>query len=121
MTRNSNEHSGSKRLAFVVAPLSSPALSQEKKREPDHLLDVQPLEKYFAPAALGVAGKPVAATDYPSPIEKTLGFNGKPLSRYENYTKAVANTLRNLTLSVQACSDEICLKPEELSFNFPGN
>ncbi len=90
-----------------------------------HINSNKPLEPYFIPTVLGINDEPVDPTVYPQPLEKKLQFNGKALSLYENqlilnqaYSAKASKQPQTVSLDVQACSDEICLEPETLKFNF---
>ncbi len=81
-----------------------------------HINAKQPLEDYFVATTLTVADQPVT---YPEPLVKSLSFNDAPLALYEGKITLTASapsaaTIANLIL--QACSDEICLQPEDLRF-----
>jgi hypothetical protein len=90
-----------------------------------HINSNQPLEEYFIPTSLKLSDKPLSATRYPKPIEKKLKFNGTPLSLYEGHL-ALSDSLpdvhskeaQTLALDIQACSDQICLEPETLTFAY---
>ena len=67
----------------------------------------------------------MANAKFPKPIEKKLKFNGTPLSLYEGHLvledalpDGVSKEAQVLTLDIQACSDQICLEPESLSFSY---
>lgn len=82
-----------------------------------------PLEDYLIPTQLSVSGTQNALDTYPAPIVKSLGFNSEPLALYEQQVQLFAqlSNLENndpgqILLELQACSDEICLAPEEVIF-----
>jgi len=81
-----------------------------------------PLEDYFIPTALNVNGEALAPAAYPAPLITTLAFNSDtPLALYEgaiHLRAPVAPGANEITLTLQACSDEICLAPQSLSFSF---
>ncbi|MCI2399643.1 DUF255 domain-containing protein [Aliiroseovarius subalbicans] len=89
-----------------------------------HINAHAPLEPYFIATNLTVTDAGEVAVSYPDPIIKTLSFNDAPLALYEGRVRlfaqlpekdaAGAATLAKVTF--QACSDEICLQPEELIF-----
>ena len=90
-----------------------------------HINSHQPLEDYFVPTTLTVGQNPIGNEHYPPPIEKKLKFNDKVLSLYERSMEidhpipaGAANQARQLSLQLQACSDEICLEPETLKFQY---
>lgn len=87
-----------------------------------HINAHEPLEDYFIPTTLEVNGTGIGADAYPDPLIATLSFNeASPLALYEGRIalsvpiEAGANAV---TLTLQSCSDEICLAPESLSFSF---
>ena len=86
-----------------------------------------PLEDYFIPTELIVDGKEIAKNSYPQPLVKSLKFNDKPMALYEGNitldsklpktTPASAQKAgkgAKVVLTLQACSDQICLLPEEV-------
>ncbi len=82
-----------------------------------------PLEDYLIPTELSIFGQPIAANDYPEPVVKSLGFNNQPLALHEGELILSAQLPDQsqekpgqLLLKIQACSDEICLAPEEVVF-----
>lgn len=89
-----------------------------------HINAHEPLDEYFVPTALSLDGRPVLAVEYPDPIIKTLAFNDTPLALYEGSLHLTASAAggddpaaaRTARLSLQACSEQICLQPEELIF-----
>ena len=57
---------------------------------------------------------------YPKAIERSFSFNEKPLAVYEGdveITVPVEPNLAPVELTVQACSDEVCLLPETVTFD----
>ena len=99
-----------------------------KMKDGWHINSNKPLEQYFVPTILSIRNEPVDPKNYPKPLEKKLKFNGKVLSLYENtvalngsYLEETPNQLQTVSLDIQACSDEICLEPETLNFNFWSN
>lgn len=93
-----------------------------------HINSHKPLEDYLIATDLSVNGYPELNVEYPVATHKTLAFNSKPLALYENELQIFANVPKTAkrdaplqaTLSVQACSDEICLQPEEIQFSIWG-
>ncbi|MGE4611979.1 MAG: thioredoxin domain-containing protein [Paracoccaceae bacterium] len=83
-----------------------------------HINAHEPLEEYFIPTDLTVADIPIS--NYPDPLVKTLNFNDELLALYEGELVLSGNipdvTPASGVLTIQACSDEICLQPEELHF-----
>lgn len=91
-----------------------------------HINAHQPLEDFFIATDLSLAGMPELSVDYPAPEVKTLSFNDTPLALYEGELRlsvrpgALSGDTR-VNLTLQACSDEICLQPETLVFTlWPG-
>jgi len=84
-----------------------------------HVNAHQPLEDYFIPTQLLVNDAPLSAATYPDAIVKSLGFNNDVLALYEGnltLTAPLPDGPGTAHLTLQACSDEICLAPEELTF-----
>ncbi len=86
-----------------------------------HINAHQPLEEYFIATELVVEDSLGLAVHYPEPVVKALSFNETPLALYEGELRLVAKSgagteSRRVRLVLQACSDEICLQPEELRF-----
>ncbi|MBL1436953.1 MAG: DUF255 domain-containing protein [Rhodobacteraceae bacterium] len=81
-----------------------------------------PLEDYFIPTALQINGAALGAAAYPEPLITTLAFNSEtPLALYEGVVQLSAPIAPGgnvVTLVLQACSNEICLAPQTLSFSF---
>ncbi|MEE9452848.1 MAG: DUF255 domain-containing protein [Paracoccaceae bacterium] len=82
-----------------------------------HINAHTPLEEYFVPTELVISGAPLNADKYPKATIKSLGFNTKELALYEGtLTLTAPLTTGEAVLTLQACSDEICLAPEVLTF-----
>ena len=81
-----------------------------------------PLESYFIPTALHANGKALLPEAYPEPVITTLAFNNTtPLALYEgeiHLRAPIAAGGNAFRLELQACSNEICLAPQSLSFSF---
>jgi uncharacterized protein YyaL (SSP411 family) len=83
-----------------------------------------PLEDYFIPTQLFVGDKEISSKIYPEPLVKSLKFNDKPMALYEGNIKLSSDLPANqageekavgkVVLKLQACSDQICLLPEEM-------
>ncbi|MCP5075886.1 MAG: hypothetical protein GY947_21670, partial [Rhodobacteraceae bacterium] len=64
------------------------------------------------------------AVEYPVPVVKALSFNDKPLALYEGTLRLKATITNSedaetaplAKLTLQACSVDICLQPEDLVF-----
>ncbi len=89
-----------------------------------HINAQETLEDYFIATELLVEQAPGVVVAYPDPVIKSLAFNDKPLALYEGHLQIVAMgagpadaaSSRRAVLTIQACSDDICLQPEELVF-----
>ncbi len=83
-----------------------------------HINAHEPLEDYFIPTTLLLNDTPIAPDGYPPAVTKTLGFNPEPLALYEGSLtlSTPARAGDRLRLSLQACSNEVCLEPEEVIF-----
>ncbi|MCP4070253.1 MAG: thioredoxin domain-containing protein [Hyphomicrobiales bacterium] len=83
-----------------------------------------PLEEYFIPTQLFVGGKEVPGEVYPDALVKSLKFNDKPMALYEGEISLSGElpakpdgqekSVGKVVLKLQACSDQICLLPEEV-------
>ena len=82
-----------------------------------------PLEEYLIPTGLTIGGIALDFAAYPEPRITTLAFNENPLALYENEIRLTGNIpppsgqLVQAVLTLQACSDKICLAPIAVSFN----
>lgn len=90
-----------------------------------HINAHQPLEDYLIPTNLEMGGTPGSlSVEYPKPLTKALSFSKKPLALYEGRLKLTASggpqaepgAPQKAKLTLQACSDQICLQPEVLTF-----
>ncbi len=87
-----------------------------------HINAHEPLEDYLIPTDLTIGGKQAPATIYPKPDVKSLSFNAVPLALHEGNLTLSADVPDHggkplvVKLSIQACSDSICLPPEVLHF-----
>ena len=86
-----------------------------------HINSAKPLNEDFIPTKLQAANEKAlaGAVQYPVTINKKLKFSGEVLALYEGdveiaapLSKQVGDSL-DLKLTLQACSDEICLEPVE--------
>ena len=93
-----------------------------------HVNSDQPLQDYLIPTKLSLNdGKPMTQVDYPQAVTRKLGFQRSELSLLEGKVQltgvlpetAVGSATTEIELQLQACSDEICLAPETLSFKVP--
>ena len=89
-----------------------------------HINAHEPLEDYFIATELLLEQTPTVEVEYPDPAIKSLAFNDAPLALYEGNVQIIARgggsgdaaSAHRAVLTIQACSDEICLQPEELVF-----
>jgi len=81
-----------------------------------------PLEDYFIPTNMLVNGDGLEGDAYPAPLITTLAFNStNELALYEGNIRLeapIAEGANIVSLTLQACSDEVCLAPENLRFGF---
>ncbi len=81
-----------------------------------------PLEDYFIPTTLQINGAPLGPETYPEPIITTLAFNSTtPLALYEGtiqLSAPLAAGANVVQLTLQSCSDEICLAPQNIAFHY---
>ncbi len=112
--------SGAVRVAANIDRDAGTITVRIKVKDGWHVNAHEPLEDYFIPTNLVVDGVPMTAGDYPEPKLKALTFNDKLLALYEGEVELVAvipdDTTGVAVLTIQACSNEICLQPEELRF-----
>ena len=89
-----------------------------------HINAHTPLEEFLIATKTTIVGEnaPEIEVIYPKPVTRTLGFNKNPLALYEGNVE-IRITARSplpkstrLGLIAQACSDQICLEPETLTF-----
>ena len=89
-----------------------------------HVNANKPLDEFLVPTRLTVAGGG-AVVGYPEPIRRKLSFASGELALYEGDVALRANATSgeplsgSLSLSVQPCSDQICLDPETLVLTLP--
>ncbi len=89
-----------------------------------HVNAHKPLEDYLIATELVAKGDGEMPVEYPRAIRKALSFSGKELALYEGAFEIIAQVAPvgtreqapQITLTIQACSDEICLQPEDLTF-----
>lgn len=82
-----------------------------------------PLDDYLIPTSLAIEGATSNETKYPASVLKSLSFNDAPLALYEGsfaiHTEKSGERDGSPTearLTFQACSDEVCLTPEDMDF-----
>lgn len=89
-----------------------------------HINAHKPLEPFYIATSLALDDNFDPAIRYPAPLTKSLSFSDTPLALYETSVRLKAYRLvisdeivpRKIKLTLQACSDDICLHPEDLSF-----
>jgi len=94
-----------------------------------HINSDKPLQDYLIPTLLSQANEsPLQEVQYPTPVTRTLGFQRSELSLFEQNVQLTGRlpdlysedaVTAEIELQFQACSDEICLAPETLSFKVP--
>ncbi|MEM6670110.1 MAG: DUF255 domain-containing protein [Pseudomonadota bacterium] len=69
---------------------------------------------------VSLTGEAVEEAEYPAAVSRTLGFQDAPIQVLEGRQKITAQLAEDgpalVMLTVQACSDEICLAPEDAVF-----
>lgn len=90
-----------------------------------HINSNAPLEDYLIPTQITKNGQKLEAKQFPKPKIKSLSFNKEKLSLYEGVINIITDFPRSkqqeaskLALKLQACSDQVCLAPENIKFNF---
>ncbi|MBX2853738.1 MAG: DUF255 domain-containing protein [Rhodobacteraceae bacterium] len=86
-----------------------------------HLNAHETLQEELIPIEL--MGDSIEDVAYPEPVTRTLGFQDEPLALIEGDAELVAvlkdEAATAVRLTVQACSDAVCLAPEDHWFRFP--
>lgn len=113
--------SGAVRVAADIDRVAGTITVRIRVKDGWHVNAHEPLEEYFIPTDLTVADVPITIGDYPEPLVKELTFNDDLLALYEGELELVgvipeAEGPGIAVLTVQACSNEICLQPEEVRF-----
>jgi len=89
-----------------------------------HINAPEPLQDYLIPTSISdEQQQPLQGTEFPEPVMRKLGFQSETLSLYEGRVTLRAGMPENadgsplvpINLTLQACSDEICLAPETLT------
>ncbi|MEE9389032.1 MAG: DUF255 domain-containing protein [Paracoccaceae bacterium] len=109
--------SGAVRIEYSISRGQNTASFRLNIAKGWHINAHEPLEDFYIPMALSINGKPVDVGAYPAPRVKSLGFNDAPLALYEgDISIEVPAHTGAAVLTLQACSNEICLQPEEHLF-----
>ncbi|MEO1207071.1 MAG: DUF255 domain-containing protein [Pseudomonadota bacterium] len=89
-----------------------------------HINADKPLDEFFIPTKLSLPDGASASVRYPKASVQTLGFHKAPLALYEGEVVMTVTPAsggmggpREATLTVQTCSDQICLEPETVQLN----
>ena len=99
-----------------------------KMRPGWHINSDKPTLDYLIPTNLaGAENNVVTSVQYPTPVSAKLGFERTELSLFEDqvtFTGKIDDSKLDdeavrLELRLQACSDEVCLAPETVSFLVP--
>jgi len=110
--------SGAVRVAADIDRAARTVTVRIKVKDGWHVNAHKPLEDYFIPTELTIGG--VAVGVYPEPLVKALTFNDELLALYEGELELAGvipdSVPATAVLTVQACSDEICLQPREVRF-----
>ena len=117
------------RVKASVVSLDGETITVDIKVAPGwHINSDQPLQDYLIPTLLSQANEsPLQQVKYPTPVTRKLGFQRSELSLFEDSVQLTGRlpevesgaVTADIELQLQACSDEICLAPETLSFKVP--
>ncbi len=88
-----------------------------------HINAHRPHDENLIATVVSVNGTPLPASHYPAPVLRRPGFSPKPLALYEKTVVLPLPPLRGgngaparISATIQACSDQICLQPENIGF-----
>lgn len=93
-----------------------------------HVNSNKPTEDFLIPTVLKIGEQDPDGLAYPAAKERKLGFHDAPLQLYEgkvllrfpvSQRSTSPNAAQRLTLSLQACSDRLCLEPETAELLLP--
>jgi hypothetical protein len=99
-----------------------------------HVNSHEPLQQELVPTVLSVdeeKGWVLSEVSYPEPRRVKLGFQDEPLLVYEGEVVVTSRltppaagddggiAVAPVTLQVQACNDEVCLRPEKVALEIP--
>ncbi|MEO1282823.1 MAG: DUF255 domain-containing protein [Pseudomonadota bacterium] len=88
-----------------------------------HVNSEKPLDKFFIPTKLSLPKGASGNVAYPKAEIQKLGFHKDPLAVYEGDVEITVSPgdggapLREVSLTVQTCSDQICLEPETVQLS----
>ena len=108
----------------AMARFADGILHMQITLDPDwHVNSNQPLEEDLIATELAVIeGTPPTRITYPQPVERELGFSDRPLALFEGSFAIRAEwdgpveAPLSVALTLQPCSDRICLPPETYTF-----
>jgi len=114
---------GAVRVHATLDATSGTITARFKVRDGWHINAEKPLEDYLIPTKLSLLASDQQITvKYPEPLVKELGFSEEPLALIEGDIDITASIKSNtpgptdIKLEFQACSDQICLAPDVLTF-----
>jgi uncharacterized protein len=93
-----------------------------------HVNSNKPTEDFLIPTVLKTEGTEPDGVSYPEATERKLGFHDAPLQLYEGQVRLrfpvsqrsdEPAAAQRVTLSLQACSDRLCLEPETAELILP--
>ncbi len=120
-----NTAKGNVKVALKLNRATNQAILTIKIKPGWHINSNSPLEEYLIPTQIKLDSKDLEQQHYPEAKVKALAFNKAKLSLYEGdlsiklkLPKVKKQTPHKLSLNLQACSDKICLQPENLEFYF---
>lgn len=112
---------GAVRVLTKIDHANTKILFEIQVKDGWHINASKPLEDYFIPTHLSVNDQDLNDKQYPDPIVKVLKFNDSPMALYEgnvvlssDYSAVEGGKPGQAVLKLQACSDQICLLPEEV-------
>ena len=125
----SHRYGAKGRVKASVASVDGKTVTVEIDVAPGwHINSDKPLQEYLIPTLLSQANEsPLQDVKYPTPVTRKLGFQRSELSLFEDSVQLTGRlpdldsnaVTAEIELQLQACSDEICLAPETLTFKVP--
>jgi len=125
----SHRYAAKGRVKASVASVDGKTVTLEIDVAPGwHINSDKPLQDYLIPTLLSQANEsPLQDVKYPTPVTRKLGFQRSELSLFEDSVQLTGRlpdvdsnaVTAEIELQLQACSDEICLAPETLTFKVP--